>query len=125
MSQLEADLSAVAMPVLSKPEVKVATFLSLDHKNNIRILLDASTIPQILELGRSSLLDVVAVQLTEQDHRAATILGQSFEGLGRLGYLLIERLGPFKAEQSKVVDEDYSALAFRLHRVDLRNHISD
>ena len=65
MSQLEADLSSIAMSVLSKPEVKVAAFLSLDHKDNIRILLDASTVPQILKLGRSSLLDVISVQLTE------------------------------------------------------------
>lgn len=43
----------------------------------------------------------------------------------RLGYLLIERLRPVKAEQSEVVDENYSALAFRIHRVDLCHHISD
>lgn len=112
MRQLKADLSAIAMSVLAKPEIKVASFLSLDHKDNIRILLDASTVSQILKLGRSLLLDVVSVQLTEQDHRTAAILGQSLEGLGCLRYLLIERLYPFKAEQSKVVDEDYSALAF-------------
>lgn len=119
MCQLEADLSAVAVSVLSKPKVKVASFFSLDHKDNIRILLYASTVSQILKLWRSSFLDVISVQLTEQDHRAAAILGQSFEGLGRLGYLLIERLRPIKADQSEVVDEDYSALAFRIHRVDL------
>ena len=112
MSQLEADLSSIAMSILAEPEVKVASFFSLDHKDNIRILLDASTVSQILKLGRSSFLYVISVQLTEQDHRAAAILGQSFEGLGRLGYLLIERLRPVKAEQSEVIDENYSALAF-------------
>ena len=105
MRQFKADLSAIAMSVLAKPEIKVTSFLSLDHKDNVRILLDASTVSQILKLGRSLLLDVVSVQLTEQDHRTAAILGQSFEGLGCLRYLLIERLCPFKAEQSKVVDE--------------------
>ena len=84
MRQLKADLSAIAMAVLAKPEIKVASFLSLDHKDNIRILLDASTVSQILKLGRSLLLDVVSVQLTEQNHRTAAILGQSFEGLGCL-----------------------------------------
>ena len=74
MCQLETDLSSIAMSVLAEPEVKVAPFLSLDHKDNIRILLDASTVPQILKLGRSSFLDVISVQLTEQDHRAVAIL---------------------------------------------------
>ena len=125
MRQLKADLSAIAMSVLTKPEIKVASFLSLDHKDNVRILLDASTVSQILKLRRTSFLDVVAVQLTEQNHRASAILSQSFKGLGRLGYLLIERLRPVKAEQSEIVDEDYSALTFRLHGVNLRHHIAD
>ena len=92
MRQLKADLSAIAMSVLAKPEIQVTSFLSLDHKDNVRILLDASTVSQILKLGRTFLLDVVSVQLTEQDHWTAAILGQSFEGLGCLRDLLIERL---------------------------------
>ena len=68
MRQFKADLSAIAMSVLAKPEIKVASFLSLDHKDNIRILLDASTVSQILKLGRSLLLDVVSVQLTEKKY---------------------------------------------------------
>ena len=66
MRHLKADLSAIAMSVLAKPEIQVTSFLSLDHKDNVRILLDASTVSQILKLGRSLLVDVVSVQLAEQ-----------------------------------------------------------
>ena len=107
------------MSIFPEPKVHATCLYSLNDENNICILLDASTVTQILKIRRTTILDAVTVQLAEQNNRTATILGQPLQIFSHLRDLNIEGPLPVKSYQAKVVDKDYSALPFCIHRIGL------
>ena len=111
------------MSIFPEPKVHATCLYSLNDENNICILLDASTVAQILKIRRTTILEAVTVQLAEQNNRTATILGQPLQRFSHLRDLNIEGLLPVKSYQAKVVDKDYSALPFCIHRTGLGNDI--
>ena len=117
--KMQTHFATIAMSIFSEPKVHATCLYSLNDENNICILLDASTVTQILKIRRATVSDIIAVQLTEQNNRTATILCQALQRFSHLRDLNIEGLLPVKSYQAKVVEKDYSALPFCIHRTGL------